>query len=346
MESEQQQSPSFYKRSIIRHKELHGKSKIASEIPVQISKDLSLAYVPGVVGPCRLIAHAPDLVHELALKRNTVAVVIDGSAVLWLGNIGPEVAVLVREGKALLFREFDKMDAWPICLTTQEPDVINNAVRNIAPVFGGADLDGISAPRCFEIENRLQDLGIPIFHGDQHGTAIVLLAVLLIAWQATGRQPARLKGIVNGADAAGTAIARQIRCIGEESATCVSVEDVIGCDSKGAIHRDRDDLSSHNREILEFTNPENRSGPLLDVLEDANAFIGVNKGWFWKPNDIQTIPEILPDEAMAGDAVGVGTGRSDFLNQVNNLLAFPGISRGALDARACQITQSMKFAAA
>ena len=354
-----QQPPSVYDRSVLVHRQLRGKISVVGKLPVESSDDLSLVYTPGVAGPCELIAKDPSLAAELTIKRNTVAVVSDGSAVLGLGNIGPEAAIPVMEGKALLFREYGNIDAWPICLATQDPDEIVKVVQNIAPVFGGINLEDISAPRCFEIENRLQDLGIPVFHDDQHGTAIVLLAALLNASKVTGRKPSELKVVINGAGAAGTAIAKLIRCIGHDSASCEAVQDVIVCDSKGAIHNGRNDLADYKKEILKFTNRENKAGTMMDALRGSDVFIGVSKGGLLNAQDIQTmakdpivlamanpIPEIMPDEAIAGGAVVVGTGRSDFPNQVNNLLAFPGIFRGALDARANRITQGMKIAAA
>ncbi len=328
-------------------------------MPVKSKEDLSLAYTPGVARPCEIIAQDGSKARELTIKGNSVAIVSDGSAVLGLGNIGSLASIPVMEGKALLFQEFAGVNAWPICLDTQDTEEIIETIRRIAPVFGGINLEDISAPRCFEIENRLQDLGIPVFHDDQHGTAIVLLAGLLNAAKVTSRSTADLRVVVNGAGAAGTAISRLLRCAGHTANTCVSVKDVIVCDSKGAIHRDRDDLNEYKRGLLQFTNSENRKGTLQDVLAGADAFVGVSKGNLISREDIATmnpdsivlamanpIPEIMPDEARAGGAAVVGTGRSDFPNQVNNLLAFPGIFRGALDANATRVTDSMKIAAA
>jgi malate dehydrogenase (oxaloacetate-decarboxylating) len=351
--------PDVYERSVIVHRQLRGKISLVGKMPVESRDDLSLAYTPGVARPCELIAENKDLAHELTIKRNTVAVVSDGSAVLGLGNIGPSAAIPVMEGKALLFKQFASIDAWPICVDTQESNEIIETVRRIAPVFGGVNLEDISAPRCFEIENSLQDLGIPVFHDDQHGTAIVLLAALLNAAKVTNRKPESLRVIINGAGAAGTAIAKLLRCVGHDPNLCVPVTDVIVCDSKGAIHRDRDNLNDYKRELLTYTNRENRSGSLQDVIKDTDVFIGVSKGNLLTKTDIETmadncivlamanpIPEIMPDEARAGGAAIVGTGRSDFPNQVNNLLAFPGIFRGALNVRATRITDPMKIAAA
>ena len=349
----------IYHRSVVVHRQLRGKISLVSKVPVETKDDLSLAYTPGVARPCELIAKNPELARELTIKRNTIGIVSDGSAVLGLGNIGPLGAIPVMEGKALLMKEFANIDAFPICLDTQDEEKIIETVRQIAPVFGGINLEDISAPRCFVIEQALQDLGFPVFHDDQHGTAIVLLAALLNGAKVTGRKPESLRVVINGAGAAGTAIAKLLRCVGQEPDVCVPVADVIICDSKGAIHKGRDDLNEYKREILKFTNRESRAGSLHEVLVGADAFIGVSKGDLLKKEHVQTmadnaivlamanpIPEIMPDEARAGGAAVVGTGRSDFPNQVNNLLAFPGIFRGALDAKATRITESMKISAA
>ena len=263
------------------------------------------------------------------------------------------------EGKALLFKEFANVDAWPICVSTQDTEEIIQTVRHIAPVFGGVNLEDISAPRCFEIEERLQDIGIPVFHDDQHGTAIVLLAALINGAKIIGRELNELRVVINGAGAAGTAIARLLRCVGHETSSCIAVRDVVVCDSKGAIHADRDNLNDAKKALLVYTNHENRTGSMKDVLAGADVFIGVSKGDLLKSADISSmskdaivlamanpIPEIMPDEAKRGGARIVGTGRSDFPNQVNNVLAFPGIFRGALDVGATKITEAMKIAAA
>ncbi len=349
----------FDKQSTSIHRHLRGKLSIVSKLPVQSREDLSVAYTPGVAGPCQLIAADPEEANELTIKRNTVGVVSDGSAVLGLGNIGALAAIPVMEGKALLFKQFADIDAWPICLDTQDSQEVIETVRRIAPVFGGINLEDISAPRCFEIEESLQDLGIPVFHDDQHGTAIVLLAALINACRVVGKPLEQLKVVINGAGAAGTAIAKLLRCISTDSSVCVPVADVIVCDSKGAIHADRKDLVQYKKNILEFSNRDNSQGSLRDVLAGSDVFIGVSKGGLLTKEDIATMaddavvfamanptPEIMPDEAKAGGAAIVGTGRSDFPNQVNNLLAFPGIFRGALDARATRITPKMKMAAA
>lgn len=349
----------FFERSLILHEQLRGKIAIAPKLPILNRDDLSQAYTPGVARPCELIAKDRSKARELTIKRNTVAVVSDGSAVLGLGNIGPHAAIPVMEGKALLFKEYANIDAWPICIDTQDTEEIIATVRRLEPVFGGINLEDIAAPRCFEIERRLQDLGIPVFHDDQHGTAIVLLAGLLNAVKVVGKDLASMRVVINGAGAAGTAIARLLRCVGHDPNVCVPVDDVVVCDSKGAIQRDRPDLNAYKRELLGYTNRHNRQGALRDVLSGADVFIGVSKGGLLNADDVRTmaddavvfamanpIPEVMPDDAHAGGAAVVGTGRSDFPNQINNLLAFPGIFRGALDAAAPVITEEMKIAAA
>ncbi len=349
----------IYQRSIIVHEHLRGKIGIVNKMPIESQDDLAIAYTPGVAGPCEKIAADPSLARELTIKRNAVAVVTDGSAVLGLGNIGPLAALPVMEGKAQLFKEFANIDAWPICLDTQETDAIVETVRNIAPVFGGINLEDIAAPRCFEVEERLQDLGIPVFHDDQHGTAIVLLAGLINACRVTGRDPAQLRVVVSGAGAAGTAIARLLRCVNFDPNLCVPVKDIVVCDSRGAIHRGRENLSPEKKMLLGFTNREQHTGTVHEVLEGADVFIGVSKGGLLDGDDVRRMadepiilamanpePEIMPDVAKAAGAAIVGTGRSDFSNQVNNVLAFPGIFRGALDAGAQHIDGAMKLAAA
>lgn len=349
----------LFERSLIIHEQLRGKIGVVNKMPICGRDDLALAYTPGVARPCEVIANDPTKAYDLTVKHNSVAVVSDGSAVLGLGNIGPRAAIPVMEGKCLLFREFAAIDAWPICLDTQDPVEIIATVRRIEPVFGGVNLEDISAPRCFQIENALQDLGIPVFHDDQHGTAIVLLAALLNASRLLGRELSTMQVVVNGAGAAGTAIARLLRCVGHDPNICVPVKDIVVCDSKGAIHRQRDDLSPVKHDLLAYTNRDHRTGPLSVVLRGADVFIGVSKGNLLTGDDIKTmatdpivlamanpIPEIMPDEARAAGAAVIGTGRSDFANQVNNVLAFPGVFRGALDARATAISETMKIAAA
>lgn len=349
----------YFERSLIVHEQIRGKISVHGKLPITSRDDLAVAYTPGVARPCEVIAGDVSKARDLTIKRNSVAVVSDGSSVLGLGNIGPYAAIPVMEGKALLFKEFANIDAWPICLDTQNPTEIVDTVRRIAPVFGGINLEDISAPRCFEIENRLQDLGIPVVHDDQHGTAIVLLAALINGAKVLGKSLTDMRVVINGAGAAGTAIARLLRCVGHDPKTCVPVRDVIVCDSKGAIHRGRGSLGPYKEELLAYSNRENRVGSLQDALVDADVFVGVSKGNLLTADDVRRmapdaivlamanpIPEIMPDEAKKGGAAIVGTGRSDFPNQVNNLLAFPGLFRGALDAGAPQVTEEMKLAAA
>jgi len=347
------------KQSLAVHQCLSGKIGTYNKMPVRTKEDLSIAYTPGVAAPCLAIAEDESLTNQLTLKGNAVAVVSDGSAVLGLGNIGPRASIPVMEGKALLFKEYADINAWPICLESQNTDDIVNTVRQIAPVFGGINLEDISAPRCFEVEKRLQDLGIPVFHDDQHGTAIVLLAAFINACKVTDREMTSAKVVINGAGAAGTAIAKLLRCMGQDEHTCSSVSDVIVCDSKGAIHSGRDDLNETKKTIVSFTNKQGVSGSLSEVIAGADLFVGVSKGNILKVEDVQSMaknpiifamanpePEIMPDLAKSAGAAVVGTGRSDFPNQVNNVLAFPGIFRGALDVGATAITEKMKIAAA
>ena len=349
----------YFERSLTMHENLHGKIGVKSKFPIETLQDLSIAYTPGVARPCEVIAKDPKKARTLTLKRNSVAVVSDGSAVLGLGNIGPLAAIPVMEGKAILFKQYADIDAWPICLNTQDTDEIIRTIENISPVFGGINLEDIAAPRCFEIEARLQDLGIPVFHDDQHGTAIVLLAALLNACRVLGKNLCDLKVVINGAGAAGTAIAQLLCGIGYDSDKCTSVKDAIICDSKGSISTKRQDLSPEKRAFLAYTNSEDRDGSIQDVIEGMDVFVGVSKGGLLTSHDIKrmakgsivmamanSVPEIMPDEAYKGGAAIVGTGRSDLPNQVNNVLAFPGIFRGALDANAPRITPNMKLAAA
>ncbi len=349
----------YFERSLVLHQHLRGKISVHNRFPIGSREDLSLAYTPGVARPCEVIAADPDQARKLTIKGNAVAVVSDGSAVLGLGDIGPMAALPVMEGKALLFREFAKIDAWPICLNTKDPQKIIETCRLIEPVFGGINLEDISAPRCFEIEDALQDLGIPVFHDDQHGTAIVLLAALINAAKVTGRKLSDLQVVINGAGAAGTAIAKLILGVGVPASEIEPVANVIICDSKGAISGARNDLNSAKQGLLEYTNGENRSGKLKDAMKGADVFIGVSRGNIIGAEDVKTMnrdaiiiamanptPEIMPDEALKGGAAVIGTGRSDFPNQVNNVLVFPGIFRGALDAGSPVIDGEMKIAAA
>lgn len=349
----------YFKKSLEVHSQLKGKIAIAPKMNLITKDDLSVAYSPGVAEPCKAIAADEEKVFDLTIKANTVAVVSDGSAVLGLGNIGAKAAIPVMEGKAMLFKKFADIDAFPICLDTQDTAEIVETVKRIAPVFGGINLEDIAAPRCFDVEAQLQDIGIPVFHDDQHGTAIVLLAALINSSKVLGRKLEDLKIVVNGAGAAGIAITRMLRCINFDPNVCVAVKDVIVCDSKGAIHQGRENLSPVKKELLNYSNRENKGGSLKDVLVGMDVFIGVSVANLLETADIRTmnpdpiilpmanpIPEIMPEAAFAGGAAIVGTGRSDFPNQVNNVLAFPGIFRGALDGRAKQITPKMKLAAA
>lgn len=349
---------SIYEEALALHKAHKGKIAVVSKIDVESSKDLSLVYSPGVAEPCRAIANDPSTVYDYTIKGNTVAVISDGTAVLGLGNIGPLAAIPVMEGKAMLFKMFADIDAFPICLNTTDTDDIVRTIRNIAPVFGGINLEDFSAPRSFEIEARLQDLGIPVFHDDQHGTAIVVLAAMINAAKVVGKNINELNIVINGAGAAGIAIAKLLKGIGLKN-PAVSVGNIILCDSKGVIHKDRTDLTDAKLGALTYSNPHNVTGGVKDALKGADVFVGVSVANLLTSEDISTMaprsivlalanpdPEITPDEAYKGGAMVVGTGRSDYKNQVNNVLGFPGIFRGALDARATKITPDMKLAAA
>ena len=343
-------SMDIYQESLEMHAKHKGKIEVISKVKVEDKKDLSLAYTPGVAEPCRQIHKNKELVYKYTIKGNTVAVVSDGSSVLGLGNIGPEAAIPVMEGKALLFKEFAGIDAFPICLDTQDPKEIIAVVKAIAPMFGGINLEDIAAPKCFEIEEALQDIGIPVMHDDQHGTAVVVLAGLLNAVKVTGKEFSKLTIVINGAGAAGIAVAKFLTDI---------AHDVILCDSVGIIHKDRESLNPVKREMVEITNKDNSKGLLADALNQADVFIGVSKGNLLTPDMVHRMnknpiifamanpdPEILPDAAKKAGAAVVCTGRSDYPNQVNNVLAFPGIFKGALMARAPRITRDMKLAAA
>lgn len=348
----------YFKESLELHRKIKGKIEIANKIKVDTKEDLSRVYSPGVAQPSMEIYKDPEQVFDLTIKGNTVAVVSDGSAVLGLGNIGALAAIPVMEGKAMLFKKFANINAFPICLDTQDAGEIIETVRRIAPVFGGINLEDISAPRSFEIESSLQDLGIPVFHDDQHGTAIVTLAGLINASKVLGKDFAKLKVVINGAGAAGIAIARLLRCRNLEPDVCIPVKSIIISDSKGIISNSRTDLNSAKQEILGYSNPEDLSGTLQDALIGADVFIGVSVGNLLTSKDIKTMakdpvifalanptPEIIPEEAKAGGAAIVATGRSDYPNQVNNVLVFPGIFKGALNGRAKRITPQMELAA-
>ena len=343
---------SIDEKAIFLHKQWHGKIETTSKAPVKNREDLSIAYTPGVAAPCRIIAEDPDAAYTYTLKANTVAVVSDGSAVLGLGNIGPEAAMPVMEGKCVLFKEFGNINAFPICLSTQDPDEIVAAVKAIAPTFGGINLEDISAPRCFEIETRLKELlNIPVFHDDQHGTAIVVLAGIINSLKITGKKKEDCRVVVNGAGSAGIAIAKLLLRYG--------FTDVTLCDRQGILRSGMEGLNWMQESMMEVTNPRGLSGSLADALKDADIFVGVSAPGIVSKEMVASmhpdailfamanpVPEIMPDEARAAGARIVGTGRSDFPNQVNNVIAFPGIFKGALEGRATQITEEMKLAAA
>ncbi|MDD1727970.1 MAG: NADP-dependent malic enzyme, partial [Methanospirillum sp.] len=348
------------KRSLSLHLEHHGKLSVRSRVPLQTREDLSLAYTPGVAHVSRYIADDENRVFSCTLKHNTIAIVTDGTAVLGLGNIGPYAAIPVMEGKAILFKEFADIDAFPLCIAGDHEDLISH-IRSIAPVFGGINLEDIAAPHCFEIEEELQNLGIPVMHDDQHGAAIVVMAALINACKVTGRRYEDLTVVVSGAGAAGYAICRLLKCIGYEAGLCKAVRELIVCDREGIIYRGRPGLYHNIYKYLlgDETNSVHRTGTLADALAGADVFIGVSAGNLVSPDMIRQmnknpvvfalanpIPEIMPDLAAAAGAAVVGTGRSDFQNQVNNVLVFPGIFRGALDAGATRITEEMKIAAA
>lgn len=339
-------------KALLLHEKLNGKLETVSKVPVKSREDLSLAYTPGVAEPCKVIAADKEAAYTYTMKSNTVAVVSDGSAVLGLGNIGPYAAMPVMEGKAVLFKEFGGVNAVPICLDTQDTEEIIKAVTYLAPGFGGINLEDISAPRCFEIEERLKSiLDIPVFHDDQHGTAIVVLAGIINALKVVGKQKENCKVVVNGAGSAGVAITKLLLTYG--------FTNVIMCDKVGILSKSTEGLNWMQQKMVEITNPNQETGLLADAMKGADIFVGVSA-----PNIVSAemvasmnsdsilfamanpVPEIMPDVAKAAGARVVGTGRSDFPNQVNNVVAFPGIFKGALEGRAPQITEAMKLAAA
>ena len=343
---------SIDEKAIFLHKQWNGKIETCAKAPVKSREDLSIAYTPGVAAPCRIIAEDKDATYTYTLKANTVAVVSDGSAVLGLGNIGPEAAMPVMEGKCVLFKEFGGVNAFPICLSTQDTDEIIAAVKAIAPTFGGINLEDISAPRCFEIEERLKkELQIPVFHDDQHGTAIVVLAGIINGLKVVGKEKEDCRVVVNGAGSAGIAITKLLLRYG--------FKHVMMCDREGIIGKDYPGLNWMQKQMTEVTNLENRTGSLADALVGADIFVGVSAPNIVSAEMVSSMnrdaiifamanptPEIMPDVAKAAGAKVVGTGRSDFPNQVNNVIAFPGIFKGALEGRATQITEEMKLAAA
>ena len=349
----------YSRASLALHEEINGKITVELKTPLENKNDLTLCYSPGVAEPVRQIANDEERVWDLTIKGNTVAIISDGSSILGLGNLGAEASIPVMEGKAMLFKRFGGLNAFPICLATQDTEEIIRTIRNIAPVFGGINLEDISSPRCFEIEDRLQTIGIPVFHDDQHGTAIVALAALFNACKLFKKNFGDLKVVINGAGAAGLAITKLISCDDLETDICTPVREIIMCDTKGIIHKDRPDLNDFKRDILTYTNKNHVKGTLKDALKDADVFIGVSQGSILSSEDITTMnkdaiilalanptPEISPELAYKGGAGVVGTGRSDLPNQVNNVLAFPGIFKGALAVRARRITNRMKIAAA
>ncbi|MDD7471674.1 MAG: malic enzyme-like NAD(P)-binding protein [Ezakiella sp.] len=342
-----------YKEAALKlHEEYQGKIKVESKYPLTKKEDLALLYTPGVAEPCKKIAENEDDVYKYTAKGNLVAVVTDGSAVLGLGNIGPKAGMPVMEGKSILFKHFGGVDAFPILVDSQDTEKIIETVKMIAPTFGGINLEDISAPRCFEIERRLkEELDIPVFHDDQHGTAIVVTAGVINALKVVGKKVGDVKVVINGCGAAGVAILNMMRELG--------VENILILDSKGIIYRGNERNNWIKKEIAEYTNKDNQQGTLADAIKGADIFIGVSVAGALTKEMVKTmnndaiifamanpVPEIYPDEAKEAGARVVGTGRSDFPNQINNVLCFPGLFRGVLDAHAKQITPKMNMAAA
>ena len=339
-------------KALLMHEKWNGKLETVSKTPVKTREDLAIAYTPGVAEPCKVIAQDKEAAYKYTMKANTVAVVSDGRAVLGLGNIGPYAAMPVMEGKAVLFKEFGNVNAVPICLDTQDTEEIIKAVTYLAPGFGGINLEDISAPRCFEIEERLKEiLDIPVFHDDQHGTAIVVLAGVINALKVVGKKKEDCRVVVNGAGSAGVAITKLLLTYG--------FPNIIMCDRVGIVSKDTEGLNWMQKKMTEVTNLNNETGSLADALKGADIFIGVSAPNIVTPKMVASmnrdsilfamanpIPEIMPDVAKAAGARVVGTGRSDFPNQVNNVVAFPGIFKGAMEGRATQITEEMKLAAA
>lgn len=339
-------------KALLLHEKWNGKIETTSKCPIKSREDLALAYTPGVAEPCKVIAENKEAAYQYTIKANTVAVISDGSAVLGLGNIGPYAAMPVMEGKAALFKEFGGVNAFPICLDTQNTEEIIDTVVRIAPAFGGINLEDISAPRCFEIEERLKELlDIPVFHDDQHGTAIVVLAGIINALKVTKKKKEDCKIVVNGAGSAGIAITKLLLSYGFSS--------IIMCDKSGILSSSCDDLNWMQKEMIKVTNLKNQTGTLADALKNADIFVGVSAPNIVTEEMVRSmnpdailfamanpVPEIMPDIAKKAGAKIVGTGRSDFPNQINNVVAFPGIFKGALEGRAAQITEEMKLAAA
>ena len=339
-------------KALMMHEQWKGKIETVSKAPVKSREDLAIAYTPGVAEPCKVIAKDPEAAYKYTMKSNTIAVVSDGSAVLGLGNIGPHAAMPVMEGKAVLFKEFGGVNAVPICLDTQDTEEIIKAVTWLAPSYGGINLEDISAPRCFEIEERLKaTLNIPVFHDDQHGTAIVVLAGIINSLKVVNKKKEDCRVVVNGAGSAGVAISKLLLSYGFPNVTM--------CDTVGIISKNRTGLNWMKQQMAEVTNLEGKDGTLADAMKGADIFVGVSAPGVVTAEMVQSmnrdaiifalsnpVPEIMPDIAKAAGAKVVGTGRSDFPNQVNNVVAFPGIFKGALEGRAPQITEEMKLAAA
>lgn len=347
-----EKQPDYGEKSLLAHEKYGGKLAITSKMPLESQEDLSIAYTPGVAEPCLRIAENVNLAYKYTCKKNSVAVISDGSAVLGLGNIGPEASLPVMEGKAVLFKKFADIDAIPIVLSSQDTDSIVNAVKCIAPTFGGINLEDISAPRCFEIEQRLKkELKIPVMHDDQHGTAVVALAGLMNAMKVTGKKFEELRIVISGAGAAGIAITNLL--------WKMNVRDIIMCDSSGIIHKERSNLTETKQKVADTTNKRGLTGPLETAVKEADVFIGVSAPGIltkemvrsMKPDPIifamaNPTPEIMPGDAKKAGARIIATGRSDFPNQVNNVLVFPGLFRGLLDSCAVKVTDEMYIAAA
>ena len=343
----------YYEEALQLHEKYQGKIEVTSKVKLEDRDDLSIAYTPGVAQPCKEIFKDKKNVYRYTAKSNLVGVVSDGTAVLGLGNIGAEAAIPVMEGKAILFKQFGGVDAFPICLDTKDTEEIIKAVKQIAPVFGGINLEDIASPKCFEVERRLEEeLDIPVFHDDQHGTAVVVTAALLNALKVVGKEIGDIRVVLNGPGAAGTAIIKMMMTAG--------VKHIIACDENGILYKDRGvGIVDHKKMLCDITNPEDMRGDLADALKGADVFVGVSVAGALKAEMIglmardpivfamaNPVPEIMYDEAMAAGVKVMGTGRSDFPNQINNVLAFPGIFRGALDAGARDINYEMKLAAA
>jgi malate dehydrogenase (oxaloacetate-decarboxylating) len=343
------------------HRRLQGKLEIHNKYKIKDQEDLSLVYTPGVAAVSKAIAENPAQAYDYTMKGNTVAIVSDGSAVLGLGNLGAEAALPVMEGKAMLFKAYADVDAFPLCVRTQNTFEIVNLVKNLAPNFGGVNLEDIAAPRCFEIEKALQDTGIPVFHDDQHGTAIVTMAALINAARLAGKPLTSLKVVISGAGAAGVAIAELLLCVGHDFSVCEPVQELLVCDSRGILGRHRSDIADNPQKLklANITNHQGREGGLAEAIAEADVFVGVSKPDLVSQAMVRSMaekpvlfamanpdPEIAPEVAYEAGAFIMATGRSDYPNQVNNVLAFPGIFRGALDSRATRISNHMKISAA